>query len=141
MCFDNTALFHKHSNPHSGFPEVDSRMLEATADTTAVHSKRKRTRTAKAGLIFPVGRVKRKLRESRCAKRISACAPVYLAAVLEYLTAEILEAAGCVAMEQKRKRITPRHIQLGVRGKCISSVQLKTIWSQTSLSPLNMLHR
>merc|ERR1712169_157894 len=51
------------------------------------------TRSAKAGLQFPVGRVHRHLRQGRYAARVGAGAPVYLAAVLEYLAAEILQLA------------------------------------------------
>lgn len=73
------------------------------------------SRSAKAGLQFPVGRVARYMKRARVASRIGAGAPVYLAAVLEYLTAEILELAGNAARDNKKSRIAPRHIQLAVR--------------------------
>uniref|UniRef100_A0A8C8SAP5 Histone H2A n=1 Tax=Pelusios castaneus TaxID=367368 RepID=A0A8C8SAP5_9SAUR len=75
----------------------------------------KTTKSAKAGLQFPVGRVHRLLKRGNYAERIGAGAPVYLAAVLEYLTAEILELSGNAARENKKSRIGPRHIQLAVR--------------------------
>jgi len=73
------------------------------------------TRSKRSGLIFPVGRIHRHLRQGRYAERVGAGAPVFLAAVLEYLTAEILELAGNAARDNKRTRIVPRHIQLAVR--------------------------
>ena len=73
------------------------------------------TRSAKAGLQFPVGRMARYLRQGGFAKRVGAGAPVYMAAVLEYLTAELLELAGNAAKDNKRSRVTPRHIQLAIR--------------------------
>ena len=73
------------------------------------------SRSAKAGLQFPVGRVARYMKNARVASRIGAGAPVYLAAVLEYLTAEILELAGNAARDNKKTRIVPRHLQLAVR--------------------------
>ncbi|CAM5075092.1 histone H2A-beta, sperm [Chelonia mydas] len=75
----------------------------------------RKTKSAKAGLQFPVGRVHRLLKRGNYAERIGAGAPVYLAAVLEYLTAEILELSGNAAHENKKGRIGPRHIQLAVR--------------------------
>lgn len=70
----------------------------------------------RAGLTFPVGRIGRYLRKGGYASRVSATAPVYLAAVLEYLTAELMELAGASATQHKRQRIIPRDILLAVRG-------------------------
>ncbi len=74
-----------------------------------------KTRSFRAGLQFPVGRVHRFLRKGHYASRIGSGAPVYLAAVLEYLSAEILELAGNAARDNKKARIIPRHLQLAVR--------------------------
>ena len=71
------------------------------------------SRSAKAGLQFPVGRIHRMLKE-RTKLRIGAGAPVYLAAVLEYLAAEVLELSGNASRDNKRVRIIPRHILLAV---------------------------
>ena len=72
------------------------------------------SRSAKAGLQFPVGRVARYLKLGLYASRVGGGAPVYLAAVMEYLFAELLELAGTAAPDNKKSRITPRHLQLAV---------------------------
>jgi histone H2A len=74
-----------------------------------------KSRSNRAGLQFPVGRIHRLLRKGNYAERVGAGAPVYLAAVLEYLTAEVLELAGNAARDNKKSRIVPRHVQLAVR--------------------------
>ena len=72
-------------------------------------------KSSQAGLQFPVGRIHRLLRKGNYAERVGAGAPVYMAAVLEYLSAEILELAGNAARDNKKSRIIPRHLQLAVR--------------------------
>ncbi|XP_072027688.1 late histone H2A.2.2-like [Amphiura filiformis] len=76
-----------------------------------------KSRSARAGLQFPVGRVHRFLRKVKgnYANRVGAGAAVYLAAVMEYLAAEVLELAGNAARDNKKTRINPRHLQLAFR--------------------------
>ncbi|KAL1542678.1 Histone H2A [Salvia divinorum] len=87
------------------------------------------TKSSKAGLQFPVGRIARFLKKGRYAQRVGSGSPVYLSAVLEYLAAEVLELAGNAARDNKKTRIVPRHIQLAVRndeelGKLLGSVTI-----------------
>lgn len=76
---------------------------------------RRKSSSQKAGLVFPVGRIARYLKTKWTRRfRIGKTAPPYLAAVLEYLSAEILELAGNVCGNQNKKRIYPRMIMLAV---------------------------
>lgn len=72
------------------------------------------SRGARAGLQFPVTRVETVMMELATVRRKGAGAAVYLAAVLEYLCAEILELGGNAARDAKKIRITPRHLKLAI---------------------------
>merc|ERR1712029_742088 len=74
-----------------------------------------KSRSTRAGLQFPVGRIDRLLRKGNYAKRVGAGAPVYMAAVMEYLAAEISELAGNAARDNKKSRVIPMHLQLAIR--------------------------
>eukprot|EP00906_Rhabdomonas_costata_P022070 RCo031942 len=80
-------------------------------------SRRTISRSTKAGLQFPVGRIHRKLKDTlTIGQRVGATAAVYMAAILEYLCAEVLELAGNASKDLKVRRVTPRHLQLAIRG-------------------------
>ena len=87
------------------------------------------TGSTRAGLIFPVGRMCRKLKQGRFSTRVGRGGGVFMAAALEYLTMEIIDLAGQCADEHKKKTIQPRHIQLAVRNdeelnKLLAAAQL-----------------
>jgi histone H2A len=102
----------------------------------ASDDRKAQSRSAKAGLQFPVGRVHRLLKKGNYAQHVSADTPsmslfasliphspqplVYLAAVLEYLAVEL---AGKAAQHNKMKHITPRHVVIAVRNddECVFS--------------------
>eukprot|EP01096_Ripella_sp_DP13-Kostka_P012187 TRINITY_DN5031_c0_g1_i1.p1 TRINITY_DN5031_c0_g1~~TRINITY_DN5031_c0_g1_i1.p1 ORF type:complete len:225 (-),score=102.60 TRINITY_DN5031_c0_g1_i1:15-647(-) len=87
---------------------------EGTKAVCKFSSTKSGSKSLRAGLQFPVGRILTAMR-NKTRFRINAGAPVYLAAVLEYLAAEVLELAGNAARDNARNRIIPRHIQLAVQ--------------------------
>lgn len=74
-----------------------------------------KSKSERSGLNFPVGRIRRFLKQGRYAKRVGQGAAIYLTAVLEYLTAEVVELAGNNAKLMKKKRIIPRMIFLALK--------------------------
>lgn len=54
-------------------------------------AKHRKTQSERAGIIFPVGRIKRYLRNGTTGKRISSSAAVQMAATLEYLVGELFD--------------------------------------------------
>uniref|UniRef100_A0A8D2I3A2 Histone H2A n=1 Tax=Urocitellus parryii TaxID=9999 RepID=A0A8D2I3A2_UROPR len=76
------------------------------------HRTKKQTisRSTRTELQFPVSRVDRLLRQGHYAQRLSFFTPVFLAGVLEYLTAKILDLAGQEAHSNRKMRITPEHV-------------------------------
>jgi histone H3/H4 len=78
--------------------------------------KKNTSRQGKAGIIFPPSISEKFLRNFGFSKiMVTKNAPVYLAAVLEYITVDILQISADMANENKRVRITIRDLELSVR--------------------------
>jgi len=66
-------------------------------------------------LTFPPSRFQKQLKRGAFAPRIGFGAGLYMAAIVEYLCAEVLELAGNAAKDNNRLRVSPRHVMLAVR--------------------------
>lgn len=88
----------------------------------------KTMKQTKAGLIFSVSLVDNSYLRHQ-GVNVGQGAPVYLAAVLEYLAAEILELAGNVARDNRRTRIKVRDIFIAVE----NDPELHTLFREHNL--------
>ena len=75
-------------------------------------AKKSQSKSSKAGLQFPVGRISRFLKKGKYASRVGAGAPVYLASILEYLTAELPEFAPQAHFACFRLGVQPQPVLL-----------------------------
>lgn len=74
-----------------------------------------KSRSERSGLQFPVGRIHKSLKKNGHTARVSQTAPVYLGAVLEYISAEVLELGAAAAKDNNKLRVNPRFILLAIR--------------------------
>ncbi|XP_069320167.1 histone H2A-Bbd type 2/3-like [Eulemur rufifrons] len=88
------------------------------------------SRTARAELVFSVSHMERLLREGHYSPRLSGSAPVFLAAVVQYLTAKVLELAGNEAQNSGRRHITPQMVDMAIH----NSPLLSGLFSTTTVS-------
>jgi histone H2A len=87
-------------------------------------------KSSRAGLVMNVTRIENLMMLESVSERKSATSAVYMAAVTEYLAAEILELAGNCARENQRTRITPRHIKLSI----LNDEELNRLYKDTIIA-------
>eukprot|EP00088_Acartia_fossae_P015735 TRINITY_DN18696_c0_g1_i1.p3 TRINITY_DN18696_c0_g1~~TRINITY_DN18696_c0_g1_i1.p3 ORF type:complete len:162 (-),score=43.58 TRINITY_DN18696_c0_g1_i1:94-579(-) len=107
----------QHRKHRAQVSRINQKMATPKKSAKRVAKKSAGGKQSKSGLIFPTGRVSSLLKKGRYSKRVSGSSGVYMAAVLEYLTAEMMDLAVKAATQHKKdnRRITPRHITLAVR--------------------------
>ncbi|KAI4545174.1 histone H2A-Bbd type 2/3-like [Ovis aries] len=79
----------------------------------------RRSRTARAELSFSMSHMERLLREGHYTQRLSSSAPIFLAAIMQHLTAKVLELAGNEAQNSGQRHITPELVGLAVHHKAL----------------------
>ena len=105
--------------------------------------KARRSRSSRSNLKFPVGRIHRLLRKRPFnSKKIGAEAAVYLAAVMEYITTEILQLAGYIAKDDTKYRINPHHLQLTFKNdEAFNKLQAATIPTVRHVIAIGLLQK
>lgn len=99
--------------------EINSSSSENTSITSnstssVINKSYKRISNSKrAGLIFPVKRVYKKLKTF--GKRVMLNSCIEMAAILEYLVADLLDLSGEVTFSLDKSMILPRHIYLAIQ--------------------------
>ena len=90
-------------------------------------------RQKKAGIIFSPSLLEKFLKQFGYIKiMVSSLAPVFLAAVLEYLTYEILDISNDICKENKRVRINVRDLELSIR----SDIELDNLFTKLNINLL-----
>ena len=76
------------------------------------------------------------LRNAKYTKRTGKGAAISIAAAMEYLVAEILDISGETCKKMKKKRLIPRHIEIGVRADLELSRMFKNKTFRNSGRPI-----
>lgn len=114
---------------------AQSEGIKAIYKYTQVQTGNNKDRSKRAGLVFPIARTENIIREHNYKMNIGEGAPVYLAAVLEYIAAELCELSGNVARDKKRTRIRPREIFLAI----MNDIELSVLFKKTELPGVGVL--
>jgi histone H3/H4 len=104
-------------------------MKEGERACDAFSIETKGSKHSRANIIFPPSLIDKFLRNN-CNFSIASLAPVYLAAVLEFITFDILDISVKHSKETKHNRITVRDMELSVR----NDIELDTLFKKYNIS-------
>jgi len=90
--------------------------INSDSKSVTVHYSKRTTNSVKACLVFPVSFTSKICEEKYACHNMTTEAAVFVTAVLEYMTAELLELSGNAARDNQRVSIKPRHIMLALCG-------------------------
>lgn len=119
---------HAISNATKAVTKYNS-SIGSSDDTSTVSDKPRKRREKRAGLKFPVARCAKLIKDINRGMRVGQGAPVYLAAILEYLMTKILELSGNICTDYNRKCITPRHVFIAIS----SDPELSTLFNSMKI--------
>jgi histone H2A len=98
--------------------KMENVLTKFRTDANLSVAAKKKQRHARCGLAFPLGRIARRMKAC-LHKSISFPAVLFTAATMDYVCKGILHVAGKCAQDNKKHRITPRHIRLASKGSTL----------------------
>ena len=128
-------LLYKHARSEG--TKAVTKYINSTGGTKSKHI----SLTKRSGLVFSVSRSEKILRLTHCGK-LSKKASIYFAAILEYLTAEILELAGNKSKDMKRTTISSRSLMYSIRDdEELDLITLKINWRVIGGGTIPYIHK
>jgi histone H2A len=85
------------------------------AAKASTDKKKNVSKSQRVGLTFPVARIGRYVKAKATGKRVSQTAPIHITAVIETIVSDVLELAGGITKDQKRKVTTAEDVSRAIR--------------------------
>lgn len=102
---------------------------------------KKVVRSQKHGLHFNVGTLSKYIRQGKYSDRIGSNVPVYVSAIMQYISTELSDVCSDVAQAEGKTKVKPRHIMLAIRKdeELNKLVGVDTIFLKCGVNPKDIL--
>lgn len=106
-----------------------SQQIKTNVKNIVIRDKAKfiQRKSFKAGLIFPVGRIARYLKEGQYSKKITDKCVIYFTAILEFIISQVINSSVKVTKKNNKRVIKPKYIQIAISNDVDLSVLLNNI--------------